>query len=416
MSNAVGLGAVWIVGSGAGCKSDSLNKVLRLSRVTGILSPASVVRKLMKDYGYSHAVFELLTSLPLGRHAWYRIALDRAGVTLMLVSASVVFLLGLVQPVLPRPFGGLLIFMGLIVLWLWALRHATAVMIEQAGFETPLDLLVRPDIRQGLWHFLLLGVMAVIWHSLPALLALPLVLPLFLLAPLPIILMARGSSLVDALDPLAWRELALWLGRDRLSVMVITLLVFVGLYWLVTSLIAGWPPALRNALVMALWVYLLLAWYALLGQICQQRSKPADTEDSPALSSPCSIDEQWRELERNGGYLPDHRRLADALELANDPVRLRRHGQQFLVALMEGFDRPAEAVERADRLLRLDPDFALERPSEQWALIQAAHRHGYPELVKRLCHNFLKAFPAAPRRVHVQRLLRTLAQTARTAD
>lgn len=352
-------------------------------------------------------MMEVIKALPRGPRACYRLPLIWPRSGLMLAAGLAVLLLGLVHAVLPRPLNGFVLMVGVIGLWVMAFRLATGLLIEQAGMESDLDLLVWPGTRQAFVAFFLLALLLVIWQLMPWLLAIPFVVLWAAVAPLTVLLLARGEGLIDALYPPAWRELATELGKDALRLMAGSLLVACLAYALAGWLVSPLPNLIGSALLMLLWVYLLLAWFALLGQLWQGRFAPAQAATVPPVEA-CTLEQQWQTMVRDGGSLHDYRRLANALELAGDPIREQAHAQRFITALLDGFERPAEAVERADRLLLRAPDFSLEKPSEQWALIQAARRHGHQALVEQLCRNFLQRFPAAPKRERVLQVLRLM--------
>ncbi|MGY6629454.1 MAG: hypothetical protein ACXIUL_00465 [Wenzhouxiangella sp.] len=344
----------------------------------------------------------MIKALPGGVRAWYRLPL--AGPCLGLVAGAglAVLALGLVHGVLPWPLNGFVLMVAMVSLWIVVFRQATGLLIDQAELDSDLDLLIWPGTRQAFVAFLLLALLAALFQLLPWWLAVPF-LPLWAWAmPLAALSLARGEGLLDALYPPLWKALSDDLGRPIRRWMAIALLIASVVYLAAAGLLSALPVTLRSMVLMALWVYLLLAWYALLGQLWRLRFAPdpaATVDDSPA--SPCSLDQQWQALQRDGGTLADFRRLADALELADDRAREQVHARRFITALLEGFERPQEAVERVDRLLLRFPEFCLEKPSEQWALIQAARHHGHPDLVDRLCANFLAGFPAAPLRAQV---------------
>ena len=345
---------------------------------------------------------DMSNALPGGIRAWYRLPLAWPRLRFVLGAGLAVLALGLLHAALPRPLNGFVLMVGMVSLWILVFRQATALLIDQAEFDSDIDLLVWPGTRQAFVAFFLLALLVAVFQVLPWWLAW-LFVPLWAWAmPLAVLSLARGDGLLDAMYPPEWRALSELLGQPTQRCLAASLLILSAVYLSAVALLSPLPVAVSGPVFMSLWVYLLLAWFALLGQLWRDRFPPQCASTAPAgPAKPCSVEELWQQLERDGGSLRDHQRLADALELAGQPGLERAHAQRFLVALMDGFERPREAVERADRLLPRLPDFCLEKPSEQWALIQTARRHGHPELVDRLCGNFIEHFPAAPLRARV---------------
>lgn len=348
---------------------------------------------------------DMINALPGGIRAWYRLPLAWPRLRFVLGAGLAVLALGLLHSVLPWPLNGFVLMVGMVSLWILVFRQATALLIDQAEFDSDIDLLVWPGTRQAFVAFFLLALLVAVFQILPWWLAW-LFVPLWAWAmPLAVLSLARGDGLLDAMYPPEWRTLSALLGQPTRRCMAASLLLLGAVYLLAVALLSPLPVAVRGPVFMSIWVYLLLAWFALLGQLWRLRFPPAKEQAAPAVpASPCTLDEQWQTLQRDGGTLADFRRMADALELADDRAREQAHARHFITALLDGFERPQEAVERVDRLLLRFPDFCLEKPSEQWALICAARRHGHPPLLIQLADNFLEHFPAAPLRARVEAL------------
>ncbi len=97
-----------------------------------------------------------------------------------------------------------------------------------------------------------------------------------------------------------------------------------------------------------------------------------------------------------GGTLSEHRRLIRALEQQSDRAGLLAHGPGYVSALLLSYDCASQAIDHVAALVELDPGFALDLPSSQLQLIEAARLHGHPALVENLVAAYLGRWPAAP--------------------
>ncbi len=342
---------------------------------------------------------------PLLPH-WLSAPLRFPACQLLWLPPLAIILLDAVAPILPGLLGGFVLLLATIGLWLWLLSMASRLLLGQLEDRQgrAVDLLDAPA-GVGLGHVLLwliasllLLAAAVVSGWMLALSA----LVLLLVMPAATLLLSRDGRLSEALHPPAWAALAAQLGRADYARLSLMLALAAASYLLLAALIQPLPVGLRNALSLLCWGYATLAWFALAGQTlaCHQPAAPA----APTAPIPNDLDAEWAELMRHGASLERQRRLATGLALAGDRDRRLEHGRVFVAALLEGFDRPAEALEQTAALLALDPDFSLARPSSMLALIEAAEREAPPALALRLCRNFLQAFPAAPRAVDVRRI------------
>ncbi|TVQ40218.1 MAG: hypothetical protein EA370_03830 [Wenzhouxiangella sp.] len=228
-----------------------------------------------------------------------------------------------------------------------------------------------------------------------------------LLMPAATLTLVLSGRLSEALYPPAWRDTFNELGRGACLQASAGLAVLMALYFVLAELLAGVPASIRAAMLMAWWAYGILAWFALLGQL--RASAVEIRPDKPPAPAACEdLDASFDRLMHGGGDNLDYRQLFAALSQQQDLPRLEQLARLWFPTLLDGFNRPEEAIERCDRLLTQVPNFSLETPSAMLHLIKASERHGYPELTQRLCHNFLNTFPVAPKRQTVEAILSRL--------
>jgi len=335
---------------------------------------------------------------------------DRALIPGLALAAVVVTV---VQGLLPGIIGIVLALCLLIAIWAFLFRKASGLLLIRLGSIEGTEF-SELDVPQGvgarhviLWVLVMLLLLA--WQAGGntglmivggALLA--------LMLPAATLVLSRVGSLAEALYPPAWKAVIDKMGRGRYLAACAWLLALAGVYLLLDRLFSSGPDWLRNAVLMAWWAYAMLAWFALLGQtVATPRSGPR----KPPPRSPQAVDVEalFERLLQHGGSNEEHRRLFNALLQQQDQERLEKFARRWLPALLEGFDRPHEAVERCDQLLAEVPIFSLETPSGMLALIKASEKHGYPDLTARLCRNFLTHFPVAPKRETVKAILSRIA-------
>ncbi len=330
---------------------------------------------------------------------------------LVLLPGLIILTLALITPRLPFPIGGLLLMISTLTLWVLALRLAVRLLLAaadgavlerevrardlpelQASRQIALWLLAAMLVGAGLqlagWPGLLVA-LTLVWLALPGAIALT----------------ARENRLGALVEPAQWRCLLDRIGPAAYRHLLGLQALLIGAYVLADWLTAALPAWLSNGLMMSLWVYLLIVFYYAIGQVSQTTSepdleKPADSEQA--------LQALKERLISSGGSLAEHARLARALELRGDRAAMLAHGPPHVAALLLAYQRPAAAVEQADKLIALDQDFTLAIPSAQQALIRAAVKHGTPELALALCRSFLVRFPAAPAAGEVRKLARSL--------
>ncbi len=313
------------------------------------------------------------------------------------------------QGLLPTLIGTLLAFCLLVALWAYLFRRGSRLLLASMAL-THRHEVSELDVPQGvgarhvvLWVLVMLLLLA--WQAGEQMLLLTVggtVLALML--PAATLVLSRVGSLVEALYPPAWIEVVQKTGWRAYLAASAWLILLAAVYLVVERLFAAAPAWLGNAALMAWWAYAVMAWFALLGQsVAVLRSSPRPP--TPKSSQAVDISALFQRLEQQGGSIEDHRRLFNALLQNKDHERLTKLARRWLPALMEGFERPEEAVERCDQLLAELPDFSLETPSGMLALIKASEKHGYPDLTRRLCQNFLASYPVAPKRQTVEAIL-----------
>ena len=310
-------------------------------------------------------------------------------------------------PLLPLPFTGLIALILRILLWVMVYRVASEMLLGSAEGDTG-----APGTRTvesadglavrhiGLWLIATLVLTVLVIHTGPVGVvagsaAIALVLPAAT------IVLTLSRSLVEALMPMQWLRLAVRIGyRDyaRLfAVLMAAALVYLGLGAVLSALDAG--RAVRNVIQLGFWSFAVFGWFHLAGRTVFFRRAELNLiePDTEAPSRPERFtrdpEQLWRQIRQRGGTREMHAELARLLERNGDRETRLRHGQMHLEALLYSFEKPDEAVDRADRMLSLDPDFCLERPQSMRALIAAARSQEANRLAGRLCGNYLERFP-----------------------
>ncbi|MGK7296515.1 MAG: hypothetical protein ACNS61_11935 [Candidatus Wenzhouxiangella sp. M2_3B_020] len=308
---------------------------------------------------------------------------------------------------LPIPFTGLVAFVLRILLWVMVYRVASEILLGSAEGDTG-----APGTRSvesadglavrhiGLWLIATLLLAVLVIHTGPigvvaGSAAIALVLPAAT------VILTLSRSLVEALIPTQWLRLAARIGyRDyaRLfAVLMAAALVYLGLNAALSVVDAG--RGARNVIRLGYWSFAVFGWFHLAGRaVFFHRAELNPIEpDTEAPSRPERFtrdpEQLWRQIRQRGGTRQMHAELARLLERSGARETRLLHAQMHLEALLYSFEKPGEAVDRADRMLSLDPDFCLERPQSMRALIAAARSQEADRLAGRLCGNYLERFP-----------------------
>jgi len=290
--------------------------------------------------------------------------------------------------------------------WVITLRLAARCLLAAAAGARTRAERERQDIPPGLvgrlialWLLAMMPASAVLTGASPGLLpALIAIVALAALAPATLML-SRSVSLVDALDPLHWRDLVAEIGWKPGAKLVGLLFVLAVGYIVLAAL--PLPPTLDwlgKAVVLAYWMWATVAWFELAGGVLHGPPSPTGQVE-PEAEDPNAL---FDRLMAHGGTPRQHQRLADALAMAGDRDRLTEHGRVHVNALLDGFQQPGQAVEAAAALLEKDPLFSLDDTESMYHLIRASRRHGYAGLTIRLCGNYLEHFPRSFKREEVR--------------
>jgi len=219
------------------------------------------------------------------------------------------------------------------------------------------------------------------------------------------IILTLTRSLFEALVPTQWLRLAARIGRgDYLK--LYAALLGAALVYLALAGLLGWLGAdrgLRNVVQLGYWTYAVFGWFHLAGRaVFLHRAElnliepDTEAEEQPERFSR-DAETLWRKIRERGGTREMHAELARQLERAGQRERRLEHGRMHLEALLLSFELPDEALDRAERMFAVDPDFCLERPETMRMLITAARDRDVGRLAGRLCGNYLKRFPNSAR-------------------
>jgi hypothetical protein len=336
---------------------------------------------------------------PFGAHRWPWLAAALvAGLIIELVAKS------------PVPLSGLIAIILRVLVWMTLYRVASEVLLaaaagrdEPGGGYSASDGLAARHI--GLW---LIGTLAVAAATIQLGVVGALIGSLLLAAILPAatIVLTLSGELLEALVPTQWFRLARRIGQqDYLRLFGVLLGAAFG--YIVLSLGLAWigvSDLFRHPLVLALWAASVLAWFRLAGRAVwlHREELGLDATDAEPEREPerftRDADQLWAQIRREGGTRAMHAELARQLERAGDRDRRLEHGRIHIEALLVAFEEPVEAVDRAQRMLEVDPDFVLREPKATLALIRATAEQGAGALTARLIDNYLKAFPNSARR------------------
>ena len=300
---------------------------------------------------------------------------------------------------LPGPLRGLLIMVSMLGLWLVLFALAGRLLRQRAAGARLARERRAIELPEGAaWKQVLL------WLIFSILLAVAqagggpvglLTISLLAAVSLPgaTLTLTCGRPLIDALYPVEWLKSAREIGPRTYLSLSGWVMVFALIYLLLAAVTAELPAWLRNALQMGWWSLTLLAWSAALGMAVHAAGKPAAArprrKNPPA---PSNSTEMLDQVLREGGDTEAHRTLARRLAAEGNTEGALQHGQVYIPALLQTFERPAEAVEQADRLLALDGEFCLDDPVMMRHLIKAAAEQAPADLVTPLCRNYLTRF------------------------
>lgn len=312
----------------------------------------------------------------------------------------------------PIPFSGLIATIAQIILWLMIYRVASEVLLESAeggtgapnrhAFQSADGLAIR---HVGLWLVatLTLAAIAIYTGSVGMLLG---SIAIAAILPAATIVLTLSRSLVEALVPTQWFRLASrigWPDYQRLfGVLLAASTFYLVLAWLMVRLGAG--SSVRDIVLLTYWAAAVLGWFHLAGRaVYLHRDElnliEPDTEPDNATEAETFTREPealWQQIQGQGGTQAMHAELARQLDRLNGHEHRERrleHGRMHIEALLLSFEDDDEALERADRLLTVDPGFALSGTDAMYALVQASARDGHAALTAKLCCSYLDNFP-----------------------
>ncbi|MEM7053953.1 MAG: hypothetical protein AAF446_05325 [Pseudomonadota bacterium] len=308
-----------------------------------------------------------------------------------------------------------------LALWVMLFRIASELLINTAHGDAS-----APAFRQvsssdglalrhiGLWLLALLA-LAAGFQLGGTTIGVIMIALLTLALPAATLLLAFRNSLIDALNPAAALRLVEVLGKRaylRLSGLLFALALGYVLLDVISSRIdlAG---GMQNQLMLVYWAWALLAWFAFAGQLLYEHREalelaPED-EAEASVAEPEFVHEPqqlWLDIQRNGGTQAMHQTLARALDRAvnrtdatkDDHATRLAHGRLHVAALLQAFDRPENALLRADALLDADANFALDQADAMFSLLTAAITGNHHALSVKLCRSYLHNFPHSVRR------------------
>jgi hypothetical protein len=317
------------------------------------------------------------------------------------------FLIESLTRALPGTIGGLLGLLASILLWLLIYRVASELLLSEAAgpdrrggqavFDAPDGLAAR---HIGLWLLatLTLAALTVHWGTLGLVLGGGMLIAVL---PAATIVLTLSRSLIEALVPGHWLQLLTRIGGGdylRLcGLLLLAVAIYLGLVQGLGRL--GQTGALVDGLVAAVWAAGVLAWFHLAGRaVWLHRAElgldDADTEPEPQPERFSRDPERlWQQIHEHGGSEAMHAELARLLEQRGERARQLEHARLHIAALLLAFEKPAEALRRAGRMLELDRDFVLDDLDTMFALLRhaaEAHRAG---LLAELTRNYLATWP-----------------------
>lgn len=328
------------------------------------------------------------------------------------------FLIESLTRALPGAIGGLLGLLASILLWLLIYRVASELLLTEAAgpdtrggqavFDAPDGLAAR---HIGLWLLatLTLAALSVHWGT-PGLLLGGGVLVAVL--PAATIVLTLSRSLIEALVPGRWLQLLSRIGVGdslRLSgLLLLAVAVYLGLVQGLGRL--GQTGALAEGLVAAVWAAGVLAWFHLAGRaVFLHRAElgldQVDTMPQPEPERFSRDPERlWLQIVEHGGSEAMHTELARLLEQRGERQRQLEHARLHIPVLLLAFEKPAEALRRAGRMLELNRDFVLDDLDTMFALLRHAAEARRAGLTAELTRNYLATWPRSVK-AHEARLL-----------
>lgn len=307
------------------------------------------------------------------------------------------------------PFSGLIVSIGQIVLWLMIYRVASEVLLVSAegrtgapnlhAFQSADGLAIR---HVGLWLVATLALAAIAIYTGPVGLVVGSI-AIAAILPAATIVLTLSRSLLEALVPGQWFRLAVRIGWSDYARLFGMLLAASTLYLLLAWVIGrfGAGASVRNVVMLTYWAAAVLGWFHLAGcavdlhrdelNLIEPDTEPDNATDVETFTH--EPEALWQQIRSQGGTRAMHAELARQLDRSGNRERRLEHGRMHIEALILAFEDYDAALERAGRLLEVDPAFALAGPDAMYALVQASTRHGHPALTARLCANFLENFP-----------------------
>jgi hypothetical protein len=240
-------------------------------------------------------------------------------------------------------------------------------------------------------------------------------LPLLAALPAALMLLTIDDHWLGALNPVAWRELAMRLGGDYVTLLVrVAALALLAAFALVV-VAPALPHLLAVPLARVVLLYAFLAGYRGLGEaIFAHREQldlppvggppphPAAAEEAAILAdAQACVDADdaagaaallARRIRGRGAARPVHDRYRALLAQLGDRDGLLQHGREYIAVLLT-LKEPRAAMALYRDCLALAPDFALDGPDEWSALLAHADASGQSQLAVALAEGFLARFP-----------------------
>jgi len=317
------------------------------------------------------------------------------------------FLIEALRLALPGRAGGLLGLLASILLWLLIYRVASELLLSEAAgsnrrggqtvFDAP-DGLAARHIALWLLATVTLAAMSVHWGGAGLVLGAAILVAML---PAATIVLTLSQSLIEALVPNRWLQLLARMGAaDYFRLCGLLLLAVIAYRVLVQLLVQlGQTGPLAKGLIAAVWATGVLAWFHLAGRAVWLHRDAlgldsADTEPEPKPER-FSRDPRrlWQQIQEHGGTEAMHAELARQLDQRGDRARQLEHARMHIPALLLAFEKPAEALRRAGRMLELDRDFVLDDLDSSFALLRHAVEARRAGLVAELTRNYLATWP-----------------------
>lgn len=328
----------------------------------------------------------------------------------LIIIALAGFALEALRSVLTGSIGLIVILPFTLLIWVMLFRNASEILLtasEGGTFRFGHRFTTSPDglaLRHiGLWLLYAL-LFALCWGYFGVLGAALSAVTLAALVPAATLLLTLRNSLLDSFDPVAAKRIIETLGfadYGRLCGLLVGLtLTYLTLDALASTL--AMPLPVQNLLLLVYWAWALIAWFYLAGcTLFEHRNELTLAPDDEALAEvpperfTRDPDRLWATIQQDGGSIEMHRVLADSLDRGDDQATQMAHGKLHVAALLEAFEQPQAALDRAAELLQIDQRFALDRPSVMVELIQSAARYEQPKTLHRLIDSYLHHFPTS---------------------